>query len=79
MSYNKFVYILTIYLNKLELGLDLYVYMYVFTSLRLVHCGTRGSFLLRYPYFIFTYANTLYSVLFFFRSWRECYIQVLYI
>lgn len=44
MSYNKFVYILTIYLNKLELGLDLYVYMYVFTSLRLVHCGATGLF-----------------------------------
>lgn len=73
----------SIYLNKLELGLDMYVCMYVctyvFTSLRLVHCGTRGSFSLRYPYFIFTYANTLYSILFFFRSWREYYIQVLYI
>lgn len=34
--------------------------MYVFTSLRLVHCGTRGSFLLRYPYFIFTFANTVF-------------------
>lgn len=45
MYYNKLLaYILTIYLDKLELGLDIYVYiyvcMYVFTSLRLVHCGT---------------------------------------
>lgn len=29
MSYNKLVYILTIYLDKLELGLDIYVYVYV--------------------------------------------------
>lgn len=34
--------ILTIYLNELELGLD--IYMYVFTSLRLVHCGATGLF-----------------------------------
>lgn len=42
------VYILTIYLDKLELGLDIYVYVYVcryvFTSLRLVHCGATGLF-----------------------------------
>lgn len=44
ISYNKLVYILTIYLNKLELGLDMYIYMYVFTSLRLVHCGATGLF-----------------------------------
>lgn len=42
----------------------MYIYMdvgmYVFTSLRLVHCGTGGSFSLRYPYFIFNYAYTVF-------------------
>lgn len=41
MPYNKLlVCILTIYLDKLELGLDMYIYVYIFTSLRLVHYGT---------------------------------------
>lgn len=80
MPYNKLLaYMLTIYLNKLELGLDMYIYMYVcihFSSASAL--WSNRSFLLGYPCFISDYANTLYSVLFFFRSWRECYIQVLY-
>lgn len=40
MTYNKLlVCILLIYLNRLELGLDMYVCIYVFTSLRLVYYG----------------------------------------
>lgn len=57
--------ILTIYLDKLELGLDIYVYVYVcryvFTSRRLVHCGATGLFYSgTLPYFISNFANTVF-------------------
>lgn len=62
-AFNKFlVCILTIYLNKLELGLDMYVCIHL-SSVSTLWNKSIGLFSLRYPYFISDNADTVFSLL----------------